>query len=307
MTVVAVIDTGTNSTRLLVADAGDGKVREIARRTEVTRLGEGVDKSGRLNRSARARVQRAVDGYAEIIARHNAQRTVILATSSVREAADGEEFLAWLAESHYLSERLLSGAEEAALSYLGATFSLPDRQRIMLFDVGGGSTEIAAGKVGRVDYARSLDIGCVRITERFFKNDPVLPVEADAAAGFINDLLQTKVDPHYLVGIEIAVAVAGTVTSLAAVDLGLKKYDRDAVHGHLLTREKVGALFDRLAGLSLKQRLKINTIEQGRADVIVGGALIVLKLMEYSGIDALTVSENDILDGAALKLAAGEL
>ncbi len=307
MTVVAVIDTGTNSTRLLVADVKDGVVTELIRQTEATRLGEGVDEAGRLNQEALTRVRRVVDHYAEMIARSEAEKVVILATSSVRDSVDGEEFLAGLAGSHYFSWRLLTGAEEAVLSYVGATFALADSGRIMLFDVGGGSTEIAVGKGGGIDYACSLKLGCVRITERFFQSDPILHAEINTATEFIDVTLRTEVDPHDLRDIQKTVAVAGTVTSLAAMDLELKSYDRDAVHGHLLSKERIADLFTRLAGMNIAQRITIDTIEKGRADVITAGALIVLRLMQYGEIGALTVSENDILDGAAIKLAAGEL
>ncbi len=307
MTVVAVIDTGTNSTRLLIADVKEGAVHELMRRTEVTRLGEGVDDSGRLGQEARARVQQTVNSYAQIIAANETEESVILATSSVRDAADGREFLSGLAESHLFSWRLLQGADEAALSFAGATISIRDRLRLMLLDVGGGSTEVVVGRSNRVDYACSMKLGCVRLNERFFRHDPVLPVDINAASEFIETTLRTEVDPHDLTGIERTVAVAGTVTTLAALDLKLKEYDRDAVHSHVLCRENIGGLFDMLAGMTIEQRSRIGTIEPGRADVITAGALIVLKLMEYCEIESVTVSENDILDGAALKLAAGEL
>ena len=190
------------------------------------------------------------------------------------------------------------------MSFLGSMLDITDPGRIMLLDIGGGSTEIAAGTGDRVDYARSLKMGCVRLTERFFHSDPVKPSQIGEAAGFIDGMLQANVNPDRLGAVEKTVAVAGTVTSLAAIDLNLSHYDRDAVNGHILGREKLEGLFNRLAGMNIEQKLRIDTIEAGRADVIVAGALIALRVMEYTSITEFTVSEHDILDGAAVEMAS---
>lgn len=304
---VAVIDTGTNSTRLLVADVHAGHVDEQIRRARITRLGEGVDATGRLEAAVRERVQSCVSAYAELIAAEEVSRALILATSSVRDAANGNEFISGLAKTMAFDYRILTGEEEASLSFTGATMELMPDSRTLFFDVGGGSTEIAAGKPGLVEYARSLGIGCVRIGERFLGSDPVKGKELAAAADFIDEMLAAEVNKQHLQGADTAVAVAGTVTSLAAIDMNLKKYDADAVHGHVLTRANVDRLLERLAAMKLKERHGIATLERGRADVIVGGTVIVSRLLAFTGIDAFTVSERDILDGAALKLAAGAL
>lgn len=303
MTIVAIIDTGTNSTRMLVARRAGNELEELARLTTVTRLGEGVDAAGRLGAAARERVSRCVDEYAEIIAAHGVENTLMLATSSVRDSSDGEEFLAQLARQHGFSCGILPGKEEARLSFLGATLGLGHASgRIMLVDIGGGSTEIACGVRGRIDYARSLRLGCVRISERFFREDPPAATELAGAASQIDATLASGIERGRLGAVDLAVAVAGTVTTLAAIDLELQRYDRDAVHGHVLDRQAVDGMLERLARMDFSQRLAIATVGEGRADVIVGGALIASRVMEYTGVSSLTVSETDIMDAAALEL-----
>ncbi len=303
MTIVAIIDTGTNSTRMLIARRAGSELEELARLTTVTRLGEGVDAAGRLGEAARERVSRCVGEYAEFIAAHSVENTLMLATSSVRESSDGEQFLAQLARQHGFSCRILPGKEEARLSFVGATLGLGGNSgRIMLVDIGGGSTEIACGVRGRVDYARSLRLGCVRISERFFREDPPAAAELAGAARQIDATLAAGIELERLGAVDLAVAVAGTVTSLAAIDLELQLYDRDAVHGHVLDRQAVDGMLERLARMDFSQRLAIATVEEGRADVIVGGALIASRVMEYIGVASLTVSETDIMDAAALEL-----
>ncbi len=303
MTIVAIIDTGTNSTRMLVARRAGNELEELARLTTVTRLGEGVDAAGRLGAAARERVSRCVGEYAGIIAAHGVENTLMLATSSVRDSSDGEEFLAQLARQHGFSCRILPGKEEARLSFLGATLGLGhDSGRIMLVDIGGGSTEIACGVRGRIDYARSLRLGCVRISERFFREDPPAATELAGAASQIDATLAAGIERRRLGAVDLAVAIAGTVTTLAAIDLELQRYDRDAVHGHVLDRQAVDGMLERLARMDFSQRLAIATVGEGRADVIVGGALIVSRVMEYTGVSSLTVSETDIMDAAALEL-----
>lgn len=297
---VAVIDTGTNSTRLLIADVTDGSVQELLRQTTVTRLGEGVDETRRLGSRARLRVSACVEAYEEEIRRFNVDKTIIIATSSVRGAADGPEFLKDLAQRFHMSYKLLSGQEEAALGFQGAALGLEGPQRLLLLDVGGGSTEIAAGMSGGdPDYCVSLDLGCVRLTERFFKSDPPADDEIKASLHFIRKVFDERMDRSRAGEFEAAVGVAGTATALAAIDLGLKEYDRDAVHGHTISRNRIDGLCRSLKAKTAAHRVTAYSLEPGRADVIVAGTLIVLQLMEYFDIHELKISERDILDGAA--------
>ncbi|MBI5870587.1 MAG: Ppx/GppA family phosphatase [Actinobacteria bacterium] len=305
--IVAVIDTGTNSTRLLVAEVLDDQVREIYRQTQVTRLGEGVDRVGSLSREACARVVTCVADYATRIDDIGASRTMVIATSSVRDASDGLEFLKTLADGIGAGCRLLTGDEEAKLSFSGASAGFGSSDSVNLFDVGGGSTEVVSGVDGRVSFARSLSLGCVRITERFITTDPVSRNELEAASGFIDDVLAREVEKGVLTKPALTIAVAGTVTALAAIDLGLESYDPARVHGHQMSLTSIHGLIRKLSGMTLPERLRLPTMEPGRADVIIAGSLIIERLMIHTEADELTVSELDILDGAARALAKGEL
>lgn len=304
---IAVIDTGTNSTRLLIADVDHCSVTELERRTTITRLGEGVDKAGRLNRDAKERVRSSVSHYASIIAQHEPLTTVMLATSSVRDATDGAEFLAEIANRYAYDYKILTGDEEARLSFSGATFHAAHEKRTLLFDVGGGSTEIVVGEGADVTYARSMRLGCVRIKERFPGSGTASKKEIQAASEYIDAILSDTIDPTQVSRIVRGVGVAGTITALAAIDLGLKDYDRDLVHNHEMTAAKVEGLFTLLAALPVAKRMQIPTMESGRADVIVAGALIITRLLRYTGLRSFFVSERDILDGAALAVFEGRI
>ena len=302
---VGVIDTGTNSTRLLIADAEAGRVNEVERITAVTRLGEGVDSASSLRDDARERVRDCVERYASSIRRLGATRVLIIATSSVREARDGSEFISSLASGFGFESRILTGEEEARLSFTGATLGIDPGLRVALFDVGGGSTEVVTGRDGDIEFARSLAIGCVRLTERFLKSDPADQAELSAAATFTEETLEREIDLGSLIRPELTIAVAGTATALAAMDLGLERYDRDKVHGHVITYNRIAELLRRLAAMTVAQRLDIPAMEKGRADVIVAGSLIMERLMRYMGADEVYISELDILDGTALFMERG--
>jgi exopolyphosphatase/guanosine-5'-triphosphate,3'-diphosphate pyrophosphatase len=304
---VAVIDTGTNSTRLLVAEVSQDGVEEIYRQTQVTRLGEGVDRRGDLSQEARDRVIACVDEYASRIDELKVSKSIVIATSSVRDAGNGRQFLQMLAEGISADWKLLSGDEEANLSFSGASGGFGPGGSINLFDVGGGSTEVVSVVDGKVVFANSLRLGCVRLTERFISADPASRNELDAASSFIDSILAREIDMGRLARPARTIAVAGSVTALAAIDQGLTSYDPDKVHGHVMSLKVIQGLLRDLSGMTLRDRLQLPTMEAGRADVIVAGTLILERLMHYTDAAELTVSELDILDGAALALANGEL
>jgi exopolyphosphatase/guanosine-5'-triphosphate,3'-diphosphate pyrophosphatase len=287
---VAAIDQGTNTTRLLVADVVDGRLEEVVRRTAITRLGEGVDARRLLLPLPIARVRNVLTDYRREAERLGAERALLIATSAVRDAENGEAFLGEVEWSYGFATRLLSGDEEARMLVRGVGDVAAGT---LVLDVGGGSTELVAG-----DRHESVDVGAVRLTERFLHADPPTEAELGACAEHVRETLP-DLDPADAVG------VAGTVTTLAALDLGLDEYDRDRVGGHRLTRAGIDAQLARLAGVPLAVRREIPALEPERAPVIVGGAVIVHEVLKAYGLDALTVSERDILDGAAL--AAAEL
>ena len=279
---VAAIDLGTNSTRLLVADT-NGTLEEVVRRLRITRLGEGVDERRRLLPVPIARVRNVLSEYRRELEQLGAERTLCIATSAVRDAENGEAFLGEIEWSYGFTTRLLSGDEEAELTLRGIGAVEPGT---LVVDIGGGSTEVQVAGGG---VRASLDVGCVRMTERFGEN-------VEAIRAHVHPLLPDA-------RAERAIGVAGTVTTIAALDLGLAEYDPERVHGHVLSRDAVAAQTARLAALTVAERAQL--IEPGRAPVIVAGAAILLEVLDRYGLGAIEVSERDILHGAAL--AAAEL
>jgi exopolyphosphatase / guanosine-5'-triphosphate,3'-diphosphate pyrophosphatase len=288
---VAAIDLGTNTTRLLVADVTDGTVDAIVRRSTITRLGEGVDARRRLLPLPITRVRNCLADYRRELESLGAERALLVATSAVRDAENGEAFLGEIEWSYGFTTRLLSGEQEADLTLRGV--GAVDGETIVI-DIGGGSTElIAAG--ARV----STELGSVRLTERFLESDP-------PAAGELGELAQairSVLEEHDL-SARRGIGVAGTVTSLAALDLGLVEYDADRVHGHRLGQDAVRAQLERLAALPLAERREVPGLEPERAPVIVAGAAILLEIMRHLELPEVEVSERDLLDGAALEAAA---
>ena len=291
---VAAVDCGTNSTRLLI---GDGR-RSLERLMRITRMGEGVDATGRLAPQAIDRVVGVLREFRSSMDRHGVTRCRVTATSAARDAANRDEFFD-LAEA-VLGHRpeLLSGIEEGRLSFAGATADLdPVDGPFLILDIGGGSTEFVVGTT-EVEGTLSCDIGCVRLTEQWIEHDPPLPEELVAclsiAEGHVDDVL--RVVPA-AAGARTLVGLAGTVSCVAAVEIGLATYDRDRIHHFRLSREAVEDVFRTLATETRAERLGNPGMEEDRADVIVGGLAILVKVMRQMGFDECLVSESDILDG----------
>jgi exopolyphosphatase/guanosine-5'-triphosphate,3'-diphosphate pyrophosphatase len=295
---VAALDLGTNTTRLLIADVTDGRVEELVRRTTITRLGEGVDDGRRLLPAALARAHDTLADYREDAERLGAERALLVATSAVRDADNGEALLNEIERIHGFPTRLVGGREEAELMFRGVASGGLAERRTLVLDVGGGSTELVVGGPHGVEEVVSLQLGSVRSTERFLHSDPPTPEELAALRRHAHSEVPS-------LRAERAVGVAGTVTTIAALDLGLEAYDRDRVHGHVLTRAAVEAQLARLAAVPLAERLRVPALEPGRAPVIVAGAAIVAEAMAACELDELVTSDNDLLDGIAL--AAAEL
>jgi exopolyphosphatase / guanosine-5'-triphosphate,3'-diphosphate pyrophosphatase len=285
VTRVAAVDLGTNSTRLLVADVEDGRLVELARRLTITRLGEGVDARRRLLPAAIARVRNCLVDYRREAGSLGAERILAVATSAVRDAENGEAFLGEVEWSYGFVTRLLTGQEEAHLTYRGVTAGRELPPGTLVVDVGGGSTELAVDGRDPV----SLDIGVVRLTERFGDDVP-------AAAAHVRSVLPTLAPRQ-------AIGVAGTVTTLATLELG--GYDPARVHGHRISSRAVETWLGRLAAMSVEERRGLPGLEPARAPVIVAGVLIVREVLRAYGLGELEASEHDLLDGAAL--AAAEL
>jgi exopolyphosphatase / guanosine-5'-triphosphate,3'-diphosphate pyrophosphatase len=305
MSRVAAIDLGTNSTRLLVADVDNGRISDVARETRITRLGEGVDERRRLLPAPIARVRNVLTDFHRTAASLGAERVLAIATSAIRDAENGEAFLGEVEWSYGFTTRLLSGHDEALLMFRGVTWERTLEHGTVIVDIGGGSTELVAGGPAGVRWHDSLDIGSVRITERFLHSDPPTLEELDDAAGAVRALLGERVPVEIRSDIRSAIGVAGTITSLGALALGLEEYDRDRVHGSELTAEALEQQLRLLASVPLEKRRGMRPLDPDRAPVIVGGALIAREVLAYFGLDNLEISERDILDGAAF--AAAEL
>jgi exopolyphosphatase/guanosine-5'-triphosphate,3'-diphosphate pyrophosphatase len=302
VTRVAVVDIGSNSTRLLVAEVDGDSLRELQRESIVTRLGEGVDATHRLGDEPQRRVFAALDTYAEAIDRHGAEVRTAVLTSAVRDAANGAGFTAAVRERYGLDARTLSGDEEARLTFLGATAARDrdDPTPLLVIDIGGGSTELVVGARGAVEFHASTQVGVVRHTERHLHSDPPAAAELDALAADARGAIEAAVPAPIRERAGAAVAVAGTATSCAAIDLALDPYDPARVEGHVLSRARLAELRDRLAAMPLAERRGVTGLDPARAPTIVAGAEVLLEVLAAFGLDHVEVSDRDILWGDAL-------
>jgi exopolyphosphatase/guanosine-5'-triphosphate,3'-diphosphate pyrophosphatase len=300
---VAVIDIGTNSTRMLIGDVDGGTVEEVERRTTVTSLGRGVDHAHWLSSDAVEMVCNVIADYRSRYQELGAERVMAIATSAVRDSDNGDAFIAELRERFNLHTRLLSGEEEAYLTYLGATAERPRGENTLVLDIGGGSTELIVGSGIEVGFHSSLQAGTVRHSERYLGADPPNPHQLEDLASDVGGQIAAALAAGSGVGAENAIAVAGTPTSLAAVDQKLEPYDPTRVHGYRLGMRTVQRMLSRLASMPLAERLRVPGLHPGRAPTIVAGTVILVQVMRAFGVEEIEVSERDILHGSALSAA----
>ena len=300
------VDIGTNSTRLLIADvAPDGTLTQRYRESIVTRLGDRVDATGRLGDEAIERVFQALEHYRRLIDEHGATTTTAVLTSAVRDAANGSQFTARVRDDYGLDARTIGGDEEAALTFAGATSErVDDGEQIVVVDIGGGSTEFVIGRDGGVDFHVSTQAGVVRQTERHIRSDPPTREEVDALRREVAEIIAQNVPAQARSEVSVAVAVAGTATSCAAIELGLEPYEPARVHGHVLTRAKTTQILEQLIPLTKEERRDVKGLHPDRAPTILAGVAMLLEVFEAFDLDHVEVSEHDILRGAALALAA---
>jgi len=302
---IAVVDLGTNSTRLLVAEVRDGQLQQLERRTKVTRLGEGVDAEGRLSDAAIGRVVAVAEEYRRLIDEHGADRIVAVATSAMRDAKNGPEFAALLRGRFGIGARTIPGEEEARLSFLGATAGRSDDETLVI-DIGGGSTEYVIGAPGQdPEFHASTRMGSVRHTERYLHYDPPTDGQLAELRASAREIVEAEVPAELRGEVECGIAVAGTATSLAAIDQELEPYDPDRVHGYELGAETCERVLLELAALPVEERRELTGLHPDRAPTIVAGVAVLIESMAAFGLDRLEVSEADILHGAALD-AAGD-
>jgi exopolyphosphatase/guanosine-5'-triphosphate,3'-diphosphate pyrophosphatase len=303
---VAVVDIGTNSTRLLIADvAGDRTVTDLRRESIVTRLGEGVDASGCLGDAPMRRVFEVLARYREAIDESGATATTAVLTSAVRDASNGATFTAQVRERFGLDARTIDGDEEASLTFSGATSERAhDGAELVVVDIGGGSTELVVGRDGVVAFHVSTQVGVVRQTERHLHGDPPPAHQLQDLAGEVHAIIAGAVPAELRERVATGIAVAGTATQCAAIELELEPYDPRRVHGHVLQLAVCEMLLARLAQMPEDDRRAVVGLHPDRAPTIVAGIAMLIEVMRAFGLQSVEVSEHDILRGAALRLAS---
>jgi len=296
---VAAVDCGTNSVRLLVRDLPG---EELHREMRIVRLGEGVDRTGSLAPQAISRTRTALEGYRRVCDDLAVERLRMVATSATRDASNRSDFVSMVVEVLGVEPEVISGDEEAALSFRGATVELdPLDGPYLVMDIGGGSTELVLGTTA-VEAARSVDVGCVRLTERHLVTDPPTAAEIDAATADVDAALRSALEVVPASKARTAVGLAGSVTTVAALALGLPSYQPEAIHLSRIPRARVHAITGQLLAMTRAERAALPVMHPGRVDVIGGGALVLDRALELIAQDEVVVSESDILDGIALSL-----
>ncbi|MEU3451640.1 Ppx/GppA phosphatase family protein [Streptomyces thermolilacinus] len=305
MTRVAAIDCGTNSIRLLVADIDPeaGTLVDLDRRMTIVRLGQGVDRTGRLAPEALERTFAACREYAAVIRELGAERVRFVATSASRDAENREDFVRGVLDILGVEPEVITGDQEAEFSFTGATKELRGTDEYLVVDIGGGSTEFVVG-AEHVEAARSVDIGCVRLTERHVRHDPPTEDEVAAIRADVRAAIALAEESVPVREARTLVGLAGSVTTVAALALGLERYDSTAIHRSRVPYERVAEVSARLRSLTHDERAALPVIHPGRVDVIVAGALVLEEIMTHVGAAEVVVSEHDILDGIAHSCAA---
>ena len=303
MTRVAAVDVGTNSVRLLVAEERDGGLATIERLMTITRLGAGVDATGHLDDAALERTLTCIDGYAKRWQALGAERVRISATSAVRDATDRGRFFDGVLERAGVDAEVLSGDQEARTSFRGATAGARGEAPFLVLDIGGGSTEFILGSTGP-EAMTSRQLGCVRLTERCINADPPTSHDLRGATAVIDEELDAVEELVDVKSARTLIGVAGTVTTVAALHLGLPEYRADAIHGTRVPAADVARIAGDLAAMTSPQRRELGPMAPGREDVIVAGALILQRVVERFGFAEVLTSESDILDGLARELLA---
>ena len=302
---VAAIDCGTNSIRLLIADVEGSNFREVFRDMEIVRLGQGVDKTGQFHPDAIVRTLTAVDKYAAEIAKRGVEKIRFCATSATRDATNRDLFIDGVKERLGIAPEVIPGEVEAALSFQGATKDFNKAEGpFLVIDIGGGSTEFVFG-TEKVEFAKSMNIGCVRMSERHFANDPATPEQVESARADIQAAIAQAAAEVPITRAKTLVAVAGTATTVAAAGLNLAEYDRYAIHLARITAKQVHEASAMFLKKSREERLTLGYMHPGRVDVIAAGALVLSEILKATGATEFVASESDILDGMARSLVHG--
>jgi exopolyphosphatase/guanosine-5'-triphosphate,3'-diphosphate pyrophosphatase len=303
---VAALDCGTNSLRLLIADIDGDRLVDVVRRMEIVRLGEGVDRTGRLSEAALERTFGVLDSYAQQIRASDVRRIRMVATSATRDASNRDRFVAGVRQRLAVSPEVISGEQEAGLSFDGATRELHGTglaSPYLVVDIGGGSTEFVLGDDGGPRQARSVDVGCVRLTERHQHHDPPTAAQIAAATTDVEAAIDAAGETVSIDQARTLVGLAGSVTTVVALAGGLSHYDPELIHHRTVSLEQVDEVTQRLLSATREERATMPVMHPGRVDVIGGGALVLDTIMRRCGFDAVMASEHDILDGIAFSMA----
>jgi len=304
---VAAIDCGTNSIRLLIADITDGTLIDVIRAMVIVRLGEGVDKTGEFSQGALGRTFAALDSFEALIREHNPERIRFVATSASRDVSNRAEFVSGIKSRLGIEPDVISGDEEAELSFIGATADLlnqvnPPEAPYLVIDIGGGSTEFVLGTSAPTE-SISTNIGCVRMTERNLTSDPPTTAQIAAATADVDAAIDQAFQVVPIAQAKSLIGLAGSVTTVAALALGLSEYDSEKIHGSRISAKAVHQVTQDLLHMKRADRAALGPMHEGRIDVIGGGALVLDRIMQRTGIREVLVSERDILDGIARNLA----
>ena len=304
---VAAIDCGTNSIRLLIAEVADHQLTDIIRTMIIVRLGEGVDQTGEFSQDALKRTFDAAERFAELIQVHQPERIRFVATSASRDVSNRQQFFEGIKDRLGVEPEVISGDEEAHLSFIGATAELraqdPNlRSPYLVVDIGGGSTEFVLG-TDSPSFAISTNVGCVRMTERHLVNDPPTPAQIQSATDDIDAAISQAGAVIPFDRVQSFIGVAGSVTTVAALSLGLSEYDPEQIHGSRITATEVHRITTELLAMTRSERAELGPMHEGRIDVIGGGALVLDRIMTQLSLGEVVVSERDILDGIAFALA----
>ena len=300
--IFAAIDCGTNAIRLLIARVDGDHVTDLVREMRTVRLGEGVDTTGEFSEAALERTFAAAREYAELLSNYDVKTIRFIATSASRDVTNRDAFSAGIKTILGVEPEVISGDEEAELSYSGALSGLDVKGSVLVADIGGGSTEFVTALSNGSLVSRSVNIGCVRMTERHLHSDPPTQPEITSAVSDIDHHIEDAKRTVPINSETIFIGLAGSVTTVAAMALGLSEYDADAIHGSIVSREQVESVTNKLLHMTHKERANLGFMHPGRVDIIGGGALVLRELMRVLGFDKVLVSEKDLLDGVVLSL-----
>lgn len=302
---LASIDVGTNSVRLLIADYSGFNLKPLVRKAEITRLGKNLVKTGEISQKSAFRTNKVLSTYLNLIKKWSVAKYRAIGTSALRQAKNRDWFLSYIYQNLGIEIEVVTGYQEARFSFSGAIkdLDIESFEDVLVVDIGGGSTEFILGNCNlEIVLIRSIDIGCVNLTEKFIESDPPKEEELSNMHGFIRDRLKRVVEEIKKQRYLSIVGVAGTITTLCSIDLGLKKYDMEKIHHHILKIENICRIYDSLCNVDFGKRKKIVGLELKRADIIIAGTAILLEVMKLLGKNVIVVSERDILDGIVYSL-----